>query len=230
MNQITQLRAEIADMMEKVRILEAEKVESSQEIHKLKEAIALKKAEADKEMRQRDRLERELKDARLLIDQKNTEIRGKQEAINRSKDDLVKLEALIKDQKITIEKTTKEFEHLQLKMSKLQQDYEDQVLTTNQLLSENQEKNSEIKVRDNELSKIKDELRSISRLKDTLQRKIKILEEERQKAENDRSQLKVSQHYASWKFIILAMEGLAPDFIDTLIKCHETKWNNPSQH
>jgi hypothetical protein len=28
----------------------------------------------------------------------------------------------------------------------------------------------------------------------------------------------------------LAMEGLAPDFIDTLIKCHETKWNNPSQH
>jgi chromosome segregation ATPase len=197
MNQITQLRAEIADMMEKVRILEAEKVESSQEIHKLKEAIALKKAEADKEMRQRDRLERELKDARLLIDQKNTEIRGKQEAINRSKDDLVKLEALIKDQKITIEKTTKEFEHLQLKMSKLQQDYEDQVLTTNQLLSENQEKNSEIKVRDNELSKIKDELRSISRLKDTLQRKIKILEEERQKAENDRSQLKVSQHYAS---------------------------------
>lgn len=177
--------------MSKIKVLEAEKLESEQEIHSLKDLIATKRSEADKEHRNKDKLERELKEARQVIEVKNAEVRTKQDSVNRSKEDIVKLEAQLKEQKLMIEKTIKEQENTQTRTMKLQQDYEDQILTTSQLLAENQQKSIEIKVKEEDVAKIREEIKNISRIKDALQKKIKSLEDLKLGAEMERDNLKV---------------------------------------
>ena len=50
-NQIVQLRNDIMDFMEKAKVLEQEKSEAEQEIATLKDLIASKKSEGDREQR-----------------------------------------------------------------------------------------------------------------------------------------------------------------------------------
>lgn len=194
MNQIVQLRSEITDLVEKTKGLETEKFEIQNEIQQLRDMLITKKAEADREMRNRDKLERELKEARQMIDLKNSEIRGKQDAMARAKEDIVRLEAVIKEQKNQLEKITKEQEHLSTKSAKLQQDYEEQLMNTTQLLAENQAKSAELKSRESDISRMKDDMRNINRIKESLQKKIKQLEEDKHKVETERDELKTVNH------------------------------------
>lgn len=186
-----QLRSEINDLLERIKSMESDKNKAEHEVYTLKEAITAKKAESDRETRNKERLERELKDARALIDQKTLENRSKQEALIRAKEEISKLEHMLREQKTVLEKTSKEQEHLQAKAAKLQQDYEEQILNTNQLLAENQSKSAELRLREEDISKIKDEIKMINRVKDNLSKKIKILEEEKNDAEVERDELKV---------------------------------------
>jgi chromosome segregation ATPase len=177
--------------LERIKSIESDKNKAEHEVYTLKEAITAKKAESDRETRNKERLERELKDARASIDQKTLENRSKQEALARAKEEMSKLEHMLREQKTVIEKTSKEQEHLQAKAAKLQQDYEEQILNTNQLLAENQSKSAELRLREEDISKIKDEIKMVNRVKDNLSKKIKILEEEKHDAEIERDELKV---------------------------------------
>ena len=191
MNQIVQLRGEITELMEKTKSLEEEKMDGEQEITTLKDLIASKKSEGDREQRNKEKLERDLREARQVIEQKNVEVRTKQDAINRSKDEISKLESVIREQKATIERTVKEQENLQTRTAKLQQDYEEQILTTTQLLSENQQRAIEMKGRDEDLQKLREDIKNMSRVRDGLAKKLKQLEGQRDEAETERDHLKV---------------------------------------
>lgn len=190
-NQIVQLRNELSELVEKIKTVEAEKLESEEEIATLKDLIASKKSEGDRELRNKEKLERELREARQVIEQKNVEVRAKQETISRAKEEIGKLEGIIREQKLIIEKTIKEQENLQTRTAKLQQDYEEQIMTTTQLLSENQQRALELKSREDDISKLKDDIRSINRIRDGLAKKLKLLEDQKHEAEVERDQYKV---------------------------------------
>ena len=192
MNQIVQLRNEITELVEKIKMVENEKLESEEEIATLKDLISSKKAEGDRELRNKEKLERDLRDARQIIEQKNVEVRSKQEAIARAKEEISKLEGTVREQKLIIDKTIKEQENLQTRTTKLQQDYEEQIATTTQLLSENQQRAGELKTREDDIAKLKEDIRSINRVKDGIAKRLKALEDQKHEAEVERDQLKVS--------------------------------------
>ncbi len=67
MSKIVAFRTQITELTEKIRILEGEKISAEHDIHTLKELIASKKAESDREQRRKERLEKELKACLSLI-------------------------------------------------------------------------------------------------------------------------------------------------------------------
>jgi chromosome segregation ATPase len=190
LNLIVSLRNEISDIMQRIRTLEAEKTEGEHEIHTLKDLIATKKSEADREQRNKDKLERELKECRAIIESKNAEVRSKQDLVNKTKEDIVKMEQHIKEQKAALDKAQKDQEILLTRSVKLQEDFEEQIIATTSMLSENQQKTTELKFKEEEILKIREEIKNVNKVKEALTRKIKVLEDQKMEAEAARDSLK----------------------------------------
>ena len=177
--------------MEAIRKLETERVEVEHEIEHCVELIKAKYAETEREKKHKERLEAELKSYRTNIEDKNKEVRGKQDAVHRAKDDIAKLETQMKDMRHVLEKSQKDKELLEIKTKKLQEDYEDQISITTQLIAENQAKIDELKGKEAEITHIRDESRQVNRVKDGLMKRIKVLEDSKSEAERLRDVMKV---------------------------------------
>ncbi|KAG5457261.1 MAG: hypothetical protein BJ554DRAFT_2774 [Olpidium bornovanus] len=162
-----------------------------QEVNTLKDLIATKKSEADREGRIKEKVEKELREVKAQVEFKSAEIKGQQATIQKNREEMTKLEATVKEQKQALDKAVKDQEKLATRAQKLQMDYEDQILSTTQLLSENQGQALELKIRDDELLKIREELRNINRVRDALGKKVKSIEEAKEQAESERESLKV---------------------------------------
>jgi chromosome segregation ATPase len=108
MDKIVNLRARISEISDKNRLAELTKRNLDTEIFNLKEKNAIKKGEIDSEVRNKDRLENELRELRVLITVKSQEVKNKQDAVNRATDDIAILESHIKNQKLLLEKLNKD--------------------------------------------------------------------------------------------------------------------------
>eukprot|EP01135_Chromosphaera_perkinsii_P000050 Nk52_evm1s24 gene=Nk52_evmTU1s24 len=187
---IVGLRKEISELMEKQREIESSKSTAEDEIGQLKEIIAQKKSEADREQRKKDKLEREMKETRTTLESKNDEVKSKQSQLVKLQDDVARLEQLLKDQKVQTEKALKEHDNLNARTVKLQQDYEDQVLACTQMQAENQQKMAELKVKEEEISSIRNDTMKVNKIRETVQRKLKLIEEQKHEVEKKRESLK----------------------------------------
>jgi hypothetical protein len=103
--------------------------------------------EAQRELRRKDRLERDLKEAKIQLEQKIAELKTIQQNFEKIKIDLSKTEAQQKEQKILLEKTLKDADVLNTRFTKLQNDFESQVLSNNSLANDNALKVHELKVK-----------------------------------------------------------------------------------
>jgi len=189
--QIVQLRAEVAEIVELNRVIQLEKIQGEQEIQDLKDAISQSKSDAENSLKRKEKLDRELKEARAVIETKSTEIRQRQELANATKEDNTKLEAQLRDQKTALEKAQREQEILSARSAKVQSDYSEQLVATSQLLAENQNRARELKLKTEELNRIQEEVRNISKAKEALTKRIKVLEDGKLEAETARDSLKV---------------------------------------
>ena len=79
---------------------ESEKREADIKIQELKEDINVRTHEAQREGRKRDKLDRELKTARLDLESKNIEIKNKQSTLQKLQEECSRLEANLKEQKV----------------------------------------------------------------------------------------------------------------------------------
>lgn len=103
--------------------------------------------EAQKEARRKERLEKELKDAKNLVEQKAIELKNIQQNFEKSKLEAVKIEGQFKEQKVILERTLKDSDVLNARFTKLQHDFETQVMNNDALANENALKVHELKVR-----------------------------------------------------------------------------------
>ena len=146
--------------------------------------------EAQRELRRKDRLERELKDAKSLIEQKAIELKNLQQNHEKAKADIIKLENQYKEQKITLERTLKDSDVLNARFTKLQHDFETQVLNNDTLANENALKVHELKSREDEVNQLKADTSKLNRLKENVQKKIKQLEDQKAETENEKELLR----------------------------------------
>ncbi|KAI8839889.1 hypothetical protein BC829DRAFT_27721 [Chytridium lagenaria] len=76
LERIVHLRIAISELTDKVRLTDQLKREREHEIYELKERNAAKKADIDSELRNKERLERDLRELRVVVAVKSQEVRG----------------------------------------------------------------------------------------------------------------------------------------------------------
>lgn len=84
----------------------------------------------------------------------------------------------------------KDNEILTQRLNKAQQDYENQLMQSDQLAGENSHKNAELKLREDEIANHKADIARINKLRDGLQRKLRIVEEQKHEVESSRESLR----------------------------------------
>jgi chromosome segregation ATPase len=190
MNSIMQYRNEISQVMEKIRVDDAEKRSLEQQIYELKDRHAQKKADVDAELRQKDLLERELRDVRGVVALSAQEVRQKQEIHTRAIDDIAILESQTKSQKQLMEKLSNDFENTNNRIVKFQQDYEEQIAETSELVDINLHLSKELRKKENSVVKHKNEVRKIAKVREMLAAKNKSLDEQRADIELQRKTIR----------------------------------------
>ncbi|XP_061169364.1 cilia- and flagella-associated protein 58-like [Saccostrea echinata] len=109
--------------------------------------------------------------AKAELDAKTREIKKLQGHLQNYKSDITKLEQQIKEQKIVNEKTMRDVKFLQTRLAKLQTKFDAQLIATNQLTVENQAQVTELKKKEVEVNKLKQEIQGLNISRETLQRK-----------------------------------------------------------
>ena len=190
LDELVKLRSNLEDTQSKNLDLEKKFQEANQNISQLETDINTRKMEAQRELRKRDKIERDLKEARNSLDQKQNDLKNLQQTLEKSKADILKLETQQKEQKAFLDRTLKDSDVINARFAKLQHDFEAQVLNNEALANENALKVQELKSREDEVNSLKTDAAKIYRLKENTQKKLKILEDQKSEAENEKELLR----------------------------------------
>lgn len=186
-----QQQAEISETQEKLRQAEIDRVQLETEASQLKEAINIKKADAERDHRKRERLEKEVRELKSTLDQKTTELKGKQLQIGSAEEQQAKLNLMLSTAKAGTEKMQKEYNQLNDRVVKLHTDLEEQIHQNTELLAANCQNQVQLKLKDEELDATKAEVARVTKLRDQTHKKIKGLEDQRHEIEKERDTLRV---------------------------------------
>eukprot|EP00899_Mesostigma_viride_P002905 jgi/Mesvir1/12615/Mv16076-RA.1 len=188
--QIVALRNEVMEANEKLRAAEQEKLALDHTVHQLQDSIAGKKMEGEREMRKKERMEKEMKELKMALEHRQLDIKQKQSLVVNGQEQIAKLEHMLKEQRSNTEKVSKENEALNQKVQKLYADLEEQINTNTALLAENSQKQVELKVKEDEIAATRAEAARVNKMRDSTLNKLKQLETQKEEVEGQRDALK----------------------------------------
>ena len=192
LDELVKLRSELDESHGKQAELEKKFEEANNTISQLDADINTKKMEAQRELRRKDRLERDLKEAKALVEQKSVELKSFQQNYEKTKAEIVKLESQQKEQKILLDRTLKDSDVLNSRFTKLQHENEAQVFSNETLANENALKVHELKLREEEVASLKTETTKLNKLKETIHKRLKTLEEQKTETETEKDLLRTT--------------------------------------
>ena len=134
------------------------------------------KAESEREVRKKERMEKEMKELKSALEARQLEIKHKQSLVSSAEEQVSKLQSLIKEANQATDKVQKEYNLLSEKSMKLHHDLEDQIHTNTQLLAENSQRQVELKVKEDEIAQIKVEATRVNKIRESTINKMKNLE------------------------------------------------------
>lgn len=88
------------------------------------------------------------------------------------------------------ERVVKDNETLNQRLTKAQQDYENQLMQSDQLAGENSQKSAQLKLKEEEVLTLKLEIGRMSKLRDGVQRRLRATEDQKAEVESNRESLK----------------------------------------
>lgn len=191
LNEMRALENQMNDKDEQARRLAEESKLMDSEMQSLKEFLASKKTEQEREAKAREKLETVLRQANDASDRKEEEVKLKIIEAKGLKDLLVKTETQLQNEKFRADKVDKEKDIYFSKASRLQQEVDDRSLELQKLANQNHEHKRLLDVRDDELARVKDLLKQTTRIKDSMLKKQKQLDEVRMQTEMERDALRV---------------------------------------
>ncbi|ETE59542.1 Coiled-coil domain-containing protein, partial [Ophiophagus hannah] len=188
--EVVKLRDSVANMSDHQQEAEKTKLEAESTIAQLHQEIQMRQNEASRETRKKEKMERELKQLQNELEFKMADIKTMQQGLNKSKEELLKCEQQLKEQKILNERATKELEQSTARNTKLQLENEQHSLAIEQLMQENQQKTTELRAREDEVSQMRQEIGKLTKTREVMQRKLRVVEENKTQAECERDTLK----------------------------------------
>jgi DNA repair exonuclease SbcCD ATPase subunit len=198
LNELKLLQNQLVDEHESKKEDAQKRALLEEEMISLKEFLASKKTEQEREARAREKLENSLKVSCEAGDRKEEEFRAKMVESKILKETLNKTETQLQTEKFRSEKIEKDRDLYFEKISRLQQEVDDRNVDSQKLSNINHEQKRNLEARDEELSRLKESSKQITRIKDTLLKKQKLLDDSRMQVELERDTLRV--------FIIITVE------------------------
>ncbi|NXY43113.1 CFA58 protein, partial [Ceuthmochares aereus] len=189
LSEVVALRQSLTQATEQQQETERAKTKADQSIMQLQEEIRMHQNEASREAQKKEKMEKDLKDVLAEMSIKQAEIENLQQHIQRNKEEQLKLEQHLKDQKILNEKVAKELEQFQTKNSKLMQEKEQHNVMFEEMVQGIQRKTAELKSREDEVTQMRLEISKLSKVRDVLQNKLRVAEEEKVDAGHERNTL-----------------------------------------
>ncbi|NXV82035.1 CFA58 protein, partial [Atlantisia rogersi] len=189
--EVVKLRQSLTEATEQQQDTERAKTEADQSVMQLQQEILLHQNEASREARKKEKMEKELNNLLAEMDNKQAEIKNLQQLIQRNKEEQLKMEQQLKEQKILNEKTGKELEQFQMRNNKLMQESEQHSVMFEELMQDIQQKTAELKAREDEVTQMHLEISKLNKVRDALQNKLRVAEEQKVDAGHERNTLKI---------------------------------------
>jgi len=193
-----QLQLESIELKEKLATISNQQLKLEEQLEGADEKIAeltqdlqMKQNEISRESRKKDKAEREINSHKKELENKHNEIKNLHSQLQRGKDDYSRLELQLKEQRINHEKATRDIEYLNSRLTKLQQDYQNQIDAADLLANENQTKTVELKGKEEEVHGMKMEISRLNKAREAIQRRLQQAEEGRSDVESQRDTLKI---------------------------------------
>ncbi|NWR74985.1 CFA58 protein, partial [Centropus unirufus] len=190
LSEVVELRQSLTQATELQQATERAKNEADQAVMQLQEEIQLQQNEASREARKKEKMEKELKDLLAEMSDKQAEIKNLQQHIERKKEEELKLEEHLKEQKILNEKVGKELEQCQAKSNKLLQEKEQHNVMFEEVMQDVQQKTTQLKAKEDEVAQMRNEISKLNKVRDVLQNKLRVAEEQKVDAGHERNALK----------------------------------------
>lgn len=190
LQEITKLREDLSSQLTKQQKAEQERGEAEMRIAELKEDIQVKNNEAQRENRKKDKMERELKIAKTELEGKEGELKTRQNQLQKAQEEIARYEQQLKEQRILVEKSTKDNDLLNTRLTKVQQDFESQLLNCDQLATENGQKMLELRSKEDEINNMKQDTVRLTKMRETIQRRLRTTEDQKMEVEQQKEILR----------------------------------------
>eukprot|EP00435_Cladocopium_sp_Y103_P043655 s905_g12.t1 len=175
---------------DEVQRLEKDLAGAEAQILLLKDQIGEKRGEVETAKREKETLEQKMKDLREENDQKQEELAAARRNIAQEQAELRKIQQAVADTDKEEERLERRVQQRMDEKRKLEEKLQQETLKNEKVVQENQGKDQLIKNRRDELQRHKREKNKLIKLHEALKKKDKQAEDERQKAEGKRNELK----------------------------------------
>ncbi|NXJ12492.1 CFA58 protein, partial [Odontophorus gujanensis] len=190
LSEVVELRQSLTQATEQQQEAERAKNEADQAIMELQQEIQICNNEVSREARKKEKMDKELQNLQAEIVNKQAEIKNLQQCIQRNKNEQLKMEQHLKEQKMLNERTAKELEQFQMRNNKLVQESEQHSVMFQEVVQDLQKKTAELQARDDELTQIHLEISKMNKVRDVLQSKLCAAEEKKVALGHERETLK----------------------------------------
>ncbi|XP_062927180.1 cilia- and flagella-associated protein 58 [Mobula hypostoma] len=190
LKEVVTLREKVAEMATREEELDHLKTESDQNMAQLQHDIQMRENEIAREVRRKEKLSKELTRMKGELDENQAEIKSLMAQQQKVKDEHQKLDLQLKEQKILNERSSKDLELLNQKFLKLQQENEQQIMITDQLTVENQQKLMDLKAKEEDVAQLNQEVVKLTKTREVLQRKLHQVEDQKLDLDHQRETLK----------------------------------------
>ncbi|XP_049851589.1 cilia- and flagella-associated protein 58-like isoform X1 [Schistocerca gregaria] len=183
LNDLSVIKERLANTLNYQAELEKEMSAADARISELTQEVEGHVSEASKQQRIRDRMEQDLKDMKAEVETKEKENSALSLNLKQTQNREEKLQITLCEEKIKVENLTKQVESLNSQLQKTTLDYEHQQILSAKLTAENLEKTTEIKTKEDELTKVRNELSKAYKLQDSYLKKAQHMDQLRGYAE-----------------------------------------------
>uniref|UniRef100_UPI0037E95453 cilia- and flagella-associated protein 58 n=1 Tax=Semicossyphus pulcher TaxID=241346 RepID=UPI0037E95453 len=170
--------------------IEAKRDAALEIISQLQQELQVQQNEISREMRFKEKLDKEVKQLHVDMEAKTGDIKALNVQVQKTKEEQQKLEQQLKELKAVSERTTKELEQTQVKNSKLQQECEQLSSVKEHLSLENQQNTNELKMREEEVNQMRQEVAKQTKMREVIQKKFHQMEDQKADVDVQRETLK----------------------------------------
>lgn len=181
--QISVGKADITDAQEKLRVVESERAVAEVASQKLRAQIDAKRSETEREVRRKERLEREAAELRARLEASNGEIRSKQQRLAEGAELLGRLDGAVREARAQVERESRAYEGASSRLSALQHELAAQVRANAAAAQEGKKRLAEQRQKAESVEAAKAEARRLERLVGGVAKKLAGYEAERGAAE-----------------------------------------------